>query len=56
MAPVWGVVELTGRAIRHEHGYRAQYARPVAIVYTPGCERAVTRYGLVVLGDLGEWA
>jgi hypothetical protein len=33
---VLGVVELWGRIVRHTHGYRGQFGRPVALVSYPG--------------------
>lgn len=54
--PVWGVVELAGKLAIHEHGYRAQYARPVAVEYVAGIEAIAERYGLVVLEDLSDWS
>ncbi len=53
---VWGVVELRGKVAVHERGYRAQYARPVALEFAPGIEPAVDRYGLIVLRDLSQWS
>lgn len=29
---VWGVIAAWGRVVEHEHGFRAQYARPVALL------------------------
>jgi hypothetical protein len=55
MTPVWGIVELSGRAIEHDWGYRAQYARPVAIVYSAGVEGAVSHYELKVIEALEDW-
>jgi hypothetical protein len=55
MTTVWGVVELVGKVVVHSLGYRAQYARPVAVEYAPGIEAAVERYGLVVLQGLRDW-
>lgn len=55
MAPVWGVVELTGKVVSHSMGYRAQYAKPVAIKYSPGVEEVAVKYGLIVLEDLIDW-
>jgi hypothetical protein len=55
MTTVWGVVELVGKVVVHSLGYRAQYARPVAVEYAPGIEPAVERYGLVVLQGLRDW-
>lgn len=37
----YGVVELTGKVVEHEHGYRARHARVVAMVVVEG--RKVTR-------------
>jgi hypothetical protein len=55
MAAVWGVVELVGKVVVHARGFRAQYARPVAVEYARGIEPVAERYGLVVLGDLADW-
>ena len=55
MVPVWGVVELTGHVIEHSCGYRAQYARPVAIEYAPDVIAVARRYGLIVLDDMADW-
>lgn len=36
---VFGVVLLWGRLIQHEHGYRAEYARPVRLLTVPAFVR-----------------
>jgi len=55
MQPAWGVVELTGHVIEHTAGFRAQYAKPVAIEWVEGIEPAARRYGLIVVADVREW-
>ena len=40
-----GVVELRGRIIEHEHGYRAEYARPVALLDASRHSRWLTAFG-----------
>lgn len=53
-----GAVRLWGRFVEHEHGWRAQYARPVALVDFTG--RVDPRYDAARYPDLGslysEWA
>lgn len=56
IVPVYGVVELTGKVIVHQRGYRAQYARPVAVQYAEGIEKVAERYRLIILEDLKDWA
>ena len=54
---VWGVVVAWGRIVECEHGFRAQYARPVALLdrenpFDPrrrAAARAAERYGLPLL-------
>lgn len=55
LRPVWGVVELVGKVAVHALGYRAQYARPVAVEYAPGVDAVAERYGLIVLESLSDW-
>jgi hypothetical protein len=43
---VAGVVQLWGRVVQHEHGYRAEYARPLKMLAGPSLTR------LRVAGDL----
>jgi hypothetical protein len=56
VTPAWGVVELTGKVAVHALGYRAQYARPVAVEHRPGVEPVAERYGLMALEDLADWS
>lgn len=52
----WGVAELSGTVVVHTRGYRAELARPVALVYQPGAEKIAERYGLILLENLAEWS
>lgn len=36
---VAGVVQLWGRVVQHEHGYRAEYARPLKLLTVPSLAR-----------------
>jgi hypothetical protein len=50
---VIGVVAGWGRAFRGKHGWRAQFARPVALYWTPDLDervdRIAARYGCQVV-------
>jgi hypothetical protein len=46
---VIGAVALWGRVVEHEWGYRAQHARPVALLEGYGAERIAETYGVPVL-------
>jgi hypothetical protein len=46
---VTGAVALWGRIIEHELGFRAQYARPVALIESYYAQRVADVYGLPVL-------
>jgi hypothetical protein len=37
---VAGVVQLWGRVVQHEHGYRAEYARPLKLLTVPSLMRS----------------
>ncbi len=37
--PICGVVQLWGRVVQHEHGFRAEYARPLQLVEAPSLWR-----------------
>jgi hypothetical protein len=63
---VVGVANLWGHVVQHEHGYRAEYARPVAVLAVPSLTRlrdaealldaVAHRYAVRVVtrvGDLG---
>jgi hypothetical protein len=55
---VVGVVAGWGRAVRGEHGWRAQFARPVALYRSPGLEervdRVAARYRCRVVAGRGD--
>jgi hypothetical protein len=44
-----GAVALWGRVVEHEHGYRAQHARPVALLDGPGAQEVADAYAIPVL-------
>jgi hypothetical protein len=46
---VVGAVALWGRVVEHEWGYRAQYARPMALLEGVGVEAVADAYGIPVL-------
>jgi hypothetical protein len=48
----WGVVQLLGKVVVHARGYRAEKARPVAVV---GNDEVARRYGVLTLGSLTDW-
>jgi hypothetical protein len=58
------VVLLWGRVIQHEHGYRAEYARPLKLLAIPDLlrgrkirpliEAVAQRYAIEVVSDVGE--
>lgn len=52
---VWGVVELSGKVVVHKEGYRAQYAKPVAVVYNAHAEEIAQKYRLIIVEDLADW-
>jgi hypothetical protein len=39
--PIWGIVELSGKAIEHTRGYRAEKAKVVAVYFKNGCPEAL---------------
>lgn len=43
---LWGEVLLWGKHYTHEHGYRAEYARPACFYDRPGAEAFAVRYGV----------
>jgi hypothetical protein len=55
---VIGVVAGWGRAFRGQHGWRAQFARPVALYWTPDLderlERIAGRYGCQVVQERSD--
>jgi hypothetical protein len=55
---VIGAVALWGRVVEHETGYRAQHARPVALLEGYGAQRVADRYGVPLLsaGELVVFA
>ena len=44
---VAGVVQLWGRVVQHEHGYRAEYARPLKLLTVPSLARSRDAEGLL---------
>ncbi|HZD80619.1 MAG TPA: hypothetical protein VE646_11345 [Actinomycetota bacterium] len=53
---LWGVVRLTGKVIEHSGGFRAEYARPVALVMNEDTPLdIVDSYGLLPIGSLTDW-
>jgi hypothetical protein len=44
-----GAVALWGRVVEHEWGYRAQHARPVALLEGFGAQRLADAYGIPLL-------
>ena len=64
---VVGVAQLWGRVVQHEHGYRAEYARPLPLLAVPSMTRIRETEGLLdaiakryairlvtCIGDLGR--
>jgi len=61
---VVGVVFLWGRVIQHEHGYRAEYARPLKLLAGPALwrgrevrlliEAVAHRYAIELVSEVGE--
>lgn len=55
---VVGLVALSGRVIEHSQGYRAEFARPVALLGTAysHTKRLAEKYEVSLLGDIGKLA